>query len=173
MNEIWQIVEPYIFELLKNSTLCALVAAIIKIILNRSAKKIMTLYDTDVLASKVADKSAEKLAGKTIDIDISELVDDRLKKTFAVFESEFKRLSNELKAYKPLLIGIGSALMHLKMLTDDEREALGNAVKALDSSYILPDKQVITTIKLEPIAVEPPVYKPIQEQTQSSAVNFG
>ncbi len=63
---------------------------------------------------------------------------------------------------------MGEALTHLKMLTDEERAELVKAVKELDSEYDPPKKEVIATVKLEPIAIvdeTPPV--------KSDTVNFG
>ena len=61
-----------------------------------------------------------------------------------------------------------TALAHLKMLTDEERAELIKAVQELDSEYKPPEKEVIATVKLEPIEISEPTV-----QDKANTVNFG
>ena len=147
MNEIWNAVEPYILTLVGALGGGSIIAIIARIICSRIINKASAAYDINALTSKIADK----LGGKTIDIDITSIVEKRLKEISEKLSAQVKTVADETNSYKPLLVCIGMALSHLKMLTDDERAELIKAVQELDSEYMPPEKEVITTIKLEPI----------------------
>lgn len=147
MNEIWQTVEPYILTVVGALGGGSIIYVIARILLGRLINKASSVYDINAIANKVADK----LGGKTIDIDITSIVEKRLKEISEKLSDQVKTVADETNSYKPLLACIGMALSHLKMLTDDERAELIKAVQELDSEYVPPEKEVITTIKLEPI----------------------
>ena len=65
------------------------------------------------------------------------------------------KVADETNSYKHLLALIGAALTHLKMLTDDERQALTKAVQELDASFKPIERDVVATVKLEPIEIKP------------------
>lgn len=70
MNEIWNTVEPYILTLVGALGGGSIIAIIARIICSRIINKASAAYDINALTSKIADK----LGGKTIDIDISSVV---------------------------------------------------------------------------------------------------
>lgn len=169
MNEVWNIVEPYILTVLGALGGGSIIAVIARIVCKRIIDKAIEVYDLNNLATKVADK----LGGKTIDIDITSIVEKRLKEISDKLAAEVGKVADETNSYKRLLALIGEALTHLKMLTDEERAELIKAVKELDADYKPPEKEVIATVKLEPISTESVAYKPIQEHMESTAVNLG
>ena len=124
----------------------------------------MAVYDINAIANKVADR----LGGKTIDIDITSIVEKRLKEISDLLSAQVKTVADETNSYKHLLALIGEALAHLKMLTDEERAELIKAVRELDSEYNPPEKEVIATVKLEPIEISEPTV-----QDKANTVNFG
>lgn len=151
MNEIWNTVEPYILTLVGALGGGSIIAIIARIICSRIINKASAAYDINALTSKIADK----LGGKTIDIDISSVVEKRLSEIAAALAAQVGKVAEETNSYKHLLALIGAALTHLKMLTDDERQALTKAVQELDASFKPIERDVVATVKLEPIEIKP------------------
>ncbi|MDE7406487.1 MAG: hypothetical protein K2M89_06415 [Clostridiales bacterium] len=164
MNTIWNIVEPYVLALGSFVTGGGLIAFIAAFVCKRITNKASAAYDIQALAKQIADK----LGGKTIEVDITSIVEKRLKEISNKLAAQVGKVADETNSYKPLLVCIGTALAHLKMLTDDERAALIAAVRELDKEYVPPAKEVIATIKLEPISVaSPPASDNSQERSQT------
>lgn len=163
MNEIWNTVEPYILTLVGALGGGSIIAIIARIICSRIINKASAAYDMNALTSKIADK----LGGKTIDIDISSVVEKRLSEIAAALAAQVSKVAEETNSYKHLLALIGEALTHLKMLTDAERAELIKAVQELDGEYKPPEKELVATIKLEPITLAR------AEEEQTDKVNFG
>lgn len=163
MNEIWNTVEPYILTLVGALGGGSIIAIIARIICSRIINKASAAYDINALTSKIADK----LGGKTIDIDISFVVEKRLSEIAAALAAQVGKVAEETNSYKHLLALIGAALTHLKMLTDAERAELIKAVQELDGEYKPPEKELVATIKLEPITLAQ------AEDEQTDKVNFG
>ncbi len=163
MNEIWNTVEPYILTLVGALGGGSIIAIIARIICSRIINKASAAYDINALTSKIADK----LGGKTIDVDISSVVEKRLSEIAAALAAQVGKVAEETNSYKHLLALIGEALTHLKMLTDAERAELIKAVQELDGEYKPPEKELVATIKLEPITLAQ------AEDEQTDKVNFG
>lgn len=163
MNEVWNMVEPYILTLVGALGGGSIIGIIARIICSRIINKASAAYDMNALTSKIADK----LGGKTIDIDISSVVEKRLSEIAAALAAQVGKVAEETNSYKHLLALIGEALTHLKMLTDSERAELIKAVQELDGEYKPPEKELVATIKLEPITLER------AEEEQTNKVNFG
>lgn len=164
MNNIWNIVEPYILTVL--GVLCggSVVGIIARIICKRLIDKAGAAYSLNDFAAKVADK----LGGKTLNVDMTAIVEKRLKEISDALSVQVKSVADETNSYKHLLALMGEALAHLKMLTDEERAELVKAVRELDSEYKPPEKEVIATVKLEPINLTEP-----HTQDKAETVNFG
>lgn len=158
MNEIWNIIEPYILTVIGALGGGSIIAVIARIICTRLINKASQVYDVN----KIADKVADKLGGKTIDVDITSIVEKRLKEISAELAAKVGTVAEETNSYKHLLALIGEALTHLKMLTDDERAELVKAIKELDEEFVPKEKEVIATVKLEPITLD---SKPAEQTT--------
>ncbi len=171
MNEIWNIVEPYIMAIIGALGGGSIIAVIARIICGRIINKASQAYDVNAIADKVANK----LGGKTIDIDITSIVEKRLKEISAALADQVGKVAEETNSYKHLLALIGEALTHLKMLTDDERADLTDAVKELDSSFKPIEKEVISTVRLEPIelSTEPTDEEMVNIVNMANTINFG
>ena len=165
MNEIWNIAEPYILAILGALGGGSIIYIIARVLIGQFINKASAVYDIKAIANQVADK----LGGKTIDIDITSIVEKRLNEISAKLSDEVGKVAEETNSYKHLLALIGGALTHLKMLSDKEREELTKAINELDSSFVPPEKEIIATVKLEPI---PTVEQPA-ESTAADTVNFG
>lgn len=147
MNEIWTIVEPYVLSILGVLGGSSIVAVIARMICVRLINKAGQVYDVNALAKKVADL----LGGKTIDVDITTLTEKKLQEVCNELSARVGDVELSTNSYKHLLALIGAAISHLKMLSEEEREALAAAIKELDSQYEPPKKEVIATVKLEPL----------------------
>lgn len=159
MNAIWEILKPYILYIAGSITSGGIITLIAVFICKRIIAKASAAYNHNELAAKVADK----LGGKTIEVDITSIVEKRLKEISDKLAAQVGKVADETNSYKHLLALIGAALTHLKMLTDEEREELAKAINELDSSFVPPEKEVVATVKLEPIAVaEPPASDKLQ-----------
>ena len=163
MNEIWNTVEPYILTLVGALGGGSIIAIIARIICSRIINKASAAYDINALTSKIADK----LGGKTIDVDISSVVEKRLSEIAAALAAQVGQVAEETNSYKHLLALIGEALTHLKMMTYAESAELIKAVQELDGEYKPPEKELVATIKLEPITLAQ------AEDEQTDKVNFG
>ena len=164
MNEIWQTVEPYILTIVGALGGGSIIYVIARILLGRLINKASAVYDINAIANKVADK----LGGKTFNVDITSIVEKRLKEISEKLSAQVKTVADGTNSYKHLLVLVGTALAHLKMLTDEERAELIKAVQELDSEYKPPEKEVIATVKLEPIEISEPTV-----QDKANTVNFG
>ncbi|MCH5165657.1 MAG: hypothetical protein J1G01_04580 [Clostridiales bacterium] len=166
MNEIWQTVQPYILTIVGALGGGFIIYVIARILLGQLINKASSVYDVDAIAKKVADK----LGGKTINVDITSIVEKRLKEISDVLSEKVKVVADETNSYKHLLALIGEALTHLKMLTDDERTELVKAIQELDGEYKPPEKEVIATVKLNPITLSETADA---EPSPKNTVNFG
>lgn len=151
MQQIWQAVEPYAMTVIGalggGTVIYALARMLLGKLLNRFAQK----YDTNDMANKVADK----LAGKTLNVDVTAVAEKKLDKIDKKLSKEIAQIHDETAAYKHLLALIGGAMTKLKAITPDERTALTEAITALESDYTPPMPAEIVTIKLEPIEIAP------------------
>lgn len=164
MNNIWNIVEPYIISAVKALLEGTALVLIIRLLIKQFLTKASSVYDINAIANKVADK----LGGKTINIDMAPLVDKRITESNGNIERAVKQNTDEINSIKRMLASIGVALSHLKMLTDDERAALIANSQELGNTYVPPAKEVIATVKLEPIPVaSQPTSANSQERSQT------
>ncbi len=151
MQQIWQAVEPYAMTVIGalggGTVIYALARMLLGKLLNRFAQK----YDTNDMANKVADK----LAGKTLNVDVTAVAEKKLDKIDEKLSKEVAQIHDETAAYKHLLALIGGAMSKLKAITPDERTALTEAITALERDYTPPTPAEIVTVKLEPIEIAP------------------
>lgn len=164
MNELWQTAEPYILTIVGAFGGGSIIYLLARVLLGQLIARAATIYDVNSIANKVADK----LGGKTIDVDITSLVDSKLRAATNLLSSDVNKVVAETNSYKRLLVLIGAALTHLKMLTAEERAALVAAVNELDNTYVPPEREVVATVKLESIPVH---TKPASEDSQN--INLG
>lgn len=164
MNEIWNVVEPYVISALKALLEGTALVLILRLLIKQFLTKASTIYDVNLISNKVADK----LGGKTINVDVTAVTEKRLSETTAILHKDVKTIADEVNSFKRLLVCIGKSLTYLKALSDDDRAELETAIKDLDDCYIPPDKEVIATVKLEPITLNEPSVS-----AATDTVNFG
>jgi hypothetical protein len=112
MQQIWQAVEPYAMTVIGalggGTVIYALARMLLGKLLNRFAQK----YDTNDMANKVADK----LAGKTLNVDVTAVAEKKLDKIDKKLSKEVAQIHDETAAYKHLLALIGGAMSKLRRL---------------------------------------------------------
>lgn len=165
INAIWQIVEPWVTVVLAAVSAVVSICITVKARLKKWNFSLMESYDPREIASRVADK----LSGKTLNIDVTAVTEKKLDKIEQKLNKRVETICETIAAYSHILARIGAAVAKFKSLTDEERQELQEAVKALDKGYIPPEPEEIITVKLEPIAIDTPV----EDAESESVINFG
>lgn len=151
MNEIWTMIEPYVMGVLGTLGGGTIIYILARVLIGKLINKASKAYDVSQLADAVTDK----LAGKTINIDVTAVTERKLEKINKGLSDKVQSITAELNAQKLLLARIGDAVAHFKALSDDELTRLRDAIKAVDCDYTPPEPpEPIATVKLEPIALE-------------------
>lgn len=172
INAIWQTVEPYVMAIIGalagGTGIYALVRSFIGKWVNSFGKK----YDMDDMAQKVADK----LAGKSLNIDVTAVTEKRLDKIEKALSKQVKAVSETTDSYKHLLALMAGAVSKFKAVTDEERTALTEAIQTIEKGYKPPEPEEIITVSLKPIEIElegknEDTDPPLQEE--ESLINFG
>lgn len=168
MDYVWELISPYVAALGGASGVGIIIYAILRLLfsklLNKNNAMLSSTFNVDVLSQKVADK----LAGKTLNIDITAVTEKALKKLAKELDEKIKKVEEATNAYKQILAEIGKAVSKLKALNKDEIEALASAIKAIEKDYIPRENDEPMTILLEPVVLENK-----KEQKETSTVNFG
>ncbi len=165
INAIWQIVEPWVTVVLAAVSAVVSICITVKARLKKWNFSLMERYDPREIASSVADK----LSGKTLNIDVTAVTEKKLDKIEQKLNKRVETICETIAAYSHILARIGAAVAKFKSLTDEERQELQEAVKALDKGYIPPEPEEIITVKLEPIAIDTPA----EDAESESVINFG
>lgn len=161
INTIWAAIEPFVSAIAGTAAGGTIVGLICRLLQG----KLLRQLDAD----GIADKVANRLAGKTLDVDVTAITEKKLDKISTALNKRVEKIQEETAAYKPLLVQIGKGIMHLKSLSSEEKESLQKAIAALDCDYIPPEPDRIVTVKLQPIVVEEQVEEMQQEQ---GLINF-
>lgn len=161
INTIWAAIEPYITGIAGTATGGLIVGIICRLLQGKLLRRL------DV--GDIADKVAGKLAGKTLNIDVTAVTERKLDKIAAKLDKKVEAVTDQVAAYKLLLALIGGALVHLKSLSTEERQALQEAITALNADYAPPAPEQVATVKLEPIALEGKT----EEEEAAGLINFG
>jgi nitrogen regulatory protein PII-like uncharacterized protein len=168
INQIWQTVEPWIMAIVGALAGGTGVFALVRAFVGKWINKFGAKYDTEIMAGKVA----EKLAGKTVNIDVTAVAEKKLDKITKTLDKRIADVEKAAYAYKHILALIAGAVSRFKALTDEERKDFADAIKAIEKDYTPPQPEPIATVKLAPIELE---FKTDETQLQEeeSLINFG
>lgn len=154
MNEVWEMIAPYIAALGGATGAGTIIYVIIRLLLTKiTSKNTQTLdgmFNVDALSQKVA----EKMAGKTLNIDVTAVTEKALKKLSKQLDVKITAVEDATNSYKHLLALIGGALSKLKALSPEEVKELTEAIQALESGYTPPDPEETMTVVLEPLTLD-------------------
>lgn len=165
INQIWEVIAPYIMTVVGALGSGTVVFAVVRSLVGGFVKKFSAKYDVNDMADKVAGR----LAGKTLNIDVTAITEKRLDKIDKRLSKQVEELSKQTTDYKHLLALIGGAVAHFKALPEEEKTALTEAITALEHDYIPPEPEQITTVKLEPIVLEDTA----EEEAEVGRANIG
>lgn len=167
INMIWNAIEPWVTVVLAALSAAVSIILTAKTWLGKWNVRLMERYNTNDVASKVA----EQLSGKTLNIDVTAVAEKKLDKIEQKLNKKVEAIYETISTYSRILAQIGAGVAKFKSLTAEERQALIDSVKALDSGYTPPEPEQVITVKLEPISVTPPESEPVEED--ASIINFG
>lgn len=175
MDYVWEIIQPYVLAViafLSGSGITAVILrAVVKKLFTKNSEKLEQAYNTE----KVAQKTAEKLAGKTLNIDVTAVTEKALKKVAEKLDVRVEKVEEATNALKAILVAIAKGIIKLKALTDEEKAELASAIALLEANYKPPTNNEIMTVKLAPITLPEDDTDEEEEQPAAtdSGVNFG
>jgi len=169
INQIWQTVEPWIMAIVGALAGGTGVFALVRAFVGKWINKFGAKYDTEIMAGKVA----EKLAGKTIDVDVTAITEKKLGKISNTLDKSIAEVEKATNAYKHILALIAGAVSRFKALTDEERKEFTDAIKAIEKDYTPPQPEPIATVKLAPIELEFKTDETQAAEDEESLINFG
>ena len=175
MDYVWELIQPYVLAVLAFLSGSGITAVILRAVVKKLFTKNSTTLEQAYNTEKVAQKTAEKLAGKTLNIDVTTVTEKALKKVAEKLDVRVEKVEDATNALKAILVAIAKGIIKLKALTDEERAELANAIALLEANYKPPTDDEVMTVKLAPISL-PEDDAEEEEETPAapdSGVNFG
>lgn len=173
MDYVWELIQPYVLAViafLSGSGITAVILrAVVKKLFTKNSEKLEQAYNTE----KVAQKTAEKLAGKTLNIDVTAVTEKALKKVAEKLDIRVEKVEEATNALKAILVAIAKGIIKLKALTDDEKAELASAIALLENGYRPPAQNEVMTVKLAPIELPEDTEDEEEQPATDSGVNFG
>lgn len=167
MDYAWELVAPWVAALGGAGS----IGTILYLIARRLMGKILTrnnaLLDNTFNIDTVSVKVAERLAGKTLNIDVTAVTERALKRLAKELDARIEKIETATNSLKRILAPIGKGVIKLKALTSEEVNELASAIKALENEYQPPAENEVMTVVLQPVA--------LMEETEEAApagVNF-
>lgn len=174
MDYVWTIIEPYVRLVLEAIIMGVNIFIIIRSYTKRTFNKNFTLLNSTYNVDTFSQRVAEKLAGKTLNIDVTAVTEKSLKKTARALDERIEKVESAVGALARILIAIAKAQIKLKALNDDERGELASAISLLEKGYKPPEADEIMTVQLTPIELNQEPIEIDEEPTDTDGgVNFG
>lgn len=175
MDYVWEMIQPYVAAILAALGSGGIITLIVRAIVNKILRKNNAMLDATYNTDRVSQLVAEKLAGKTLNIDVTAVTERSLKKIDDKIGARVEKVENATNSLALILVAIAKANIKLKALTDDERAELANAIAELEKGYKPPEKSEAITVRLTPIALndDPTNDEPNEESDSDGGVNFG
>ncbi len=173
MDYVWELIQPYVLAViafLSGSGITAVILrAVVKKLFTKNSEKLEQAYNTE----KVAQKTAEKLAGKTLNIDVTAVIEKVLKKVAEKLDIRVEKVEEATNALKAILVAIAKGIIKLKALTDDEKAELASAIALLEAGYRPPTDNEVMTVQLAPISLPEDTEHEEEPPATDNGVNFG
>lgn len=175
MDYVWEIIQPYVLAVIAFLSGSGIVAVILRAVVKKLFTKNSATLEEAYNTEKVAQKVAEKLAGKTLNIDVTAVTEKALKKTAEKLDVRVEKVEVATNALKAILVAIAKGTIKLKALTDEEKTELASAIAQLEANYKPPTDNEIMTVKLAPISLPEDDADEEEEKpaAHDSGVNFG
>lgn len=175
MDQIWELIAPYVAAIGGATGFGAIVWGFVVLVAKRFTQKWGEFLDTKYSVNQMATAVADKLAGKTLNIDVTAVTEKALKKTAAALGEQVQRVEETGEWLKMILVPMAKAMARFKALTDDEKGELAIAIQRLTGNMKTPADDEVMTVMLQPLSVES-----VSEQTDvdvgaagGDGVNFG
>lgn len=175
MDYVWEIIQPYVMAVIAFLSGGGAIAIILRTMfikmLNRNSTMLAKTYNVE----QICDLVVKRLAGKTMNIDVTAVTERALRKTTQQLDTRIDRAENIANAHTAVLVAIAKGMLRLKALSDEERNELATAVQQLEKGYKLPEVAEVMTVKLEPIELKQDDESEEQdnEDEDGNGVNFG
>lgn len=174
MDYVWELIQPWITAILAALGSGGIITLIVRAIVNKIWRKNNAMLDATYNADAVSQRVAEKLAGKTLNIDVTAVTEKALKKTTRELDARIEKSEEIANSHTAILIAMAKGIIKLKALTDEEKTELASAVAQLEKGYKPPEADQIMTVRLTPITLPDDTEEPNDEPSESgSGVNFG
>lgn len=174
MDYVWGIIEPYVRAILEAIIIGVNIFIIIRSYTKKTFNKNFSLLNDTYNVDTFSQRVAEKLAGKTLNIDVTAVTEKSLKKTAQALDKRIEKVEDAVGAVAPILIAIAKAQIKLKALSDDERSELASAISLLEKGYKPPEADEVMTVMLTPIELNQEPVEIGEEPTDTDGgVNFG
>ncbi len=174
MDYVWELIQPWITAILAALGSGGIITLIVRAIVNKILRKNNAMLDATYNTDRVSQLVAEKLAGKTLNIDVTAVTEKSLKKTARVLDERVEKVENAVGSLSAILIAIAKAQIKLKALTEAERIELASAISLLEKGYKPPEADEIMTVQLTPIELNQEPIGIVEEPTRTDGgVNFG
>lgn len=171
MDYVWEIVQPWVTAIVAALGGSGVVYAIVRALIGKVLRKNNAMLDANYNADKVSQLTAEKLAGKTLNIDVTAVTEKALKKTAKQLDERVEKVEDIANSLKGILAAIGKGIIKLKALSKEEVAELAAAIKELENGYKPPEKDEVMTVMLEPLVVSDD--KRYEDGSSNSGLNFG
>lgn len=174
MDYVWELIQPWITAILAALGSGGIITLIVRTIVNKILRKNNAMLDATYNTDRVSQLVAEKLAGKTLNIDVTAVTEKSLKKTARALDERVEKVENAVGSLSAILIAIAKAQIKLKALTEAERIELASAIGLLEKGYKPPEADEIMTVQLTPIELNQEPIGIVEEPTRTDGgVNFG
>lgn len=174
MDYVWEIIEPYVRLVIEAIIMGVNIFIIIRTYTKKTFNKNFSLLNATYNVDTFSQRVAERLAGKTMNIDVTAVTEKALKKTTRELDERVVKVEDAANSLKGVLIAMAKGIIKLKALSEDEKTELASAIKTLEKNYKPPEADEIMTVRLTPIELhqEPEADAPSDEKIDSG-VNFG
>lgn len=171
MDQIWELIAPYVAAIGGATGFGAVVWGFVVLVAKKFTKKWGEFLDTKYSVSQMATAVADKLAGKTLNIDVTAVTEKALKKTAVALGERVQRVEETCEWLKMILVPMAKAMARFKALTDDEKEELTVAIQKLTGNMKKTIGDEVMTVMLQPLSIE---YEPKETDVEPiTTVNFG
>lgn len=167
MDYVWELIAPYVAGILGTAGGGTIIYILVRLFMGKVFKRNSAMLTSTFNTDQIAQNVAEKLAGKTVNIDVTAVTEKALKKTSKQLDERVEKVENATKALKDILVAIAKGIIKLKALSDEEKEELASAIKTLEKGYVPPEEDQPMTVLLQPV-----VLPEDTEEEESAGVNF-
>lgn len=174
MEYVWEIIEPYVRLVIEAIIMGVNIFIIIRTYTKKTFNKNFSLLNATYNVDTFSQRVAEKLAGKTMNIDVTAVTEKALKKTAHELDERVVKVEDAANSLKGVLIAMAKGIIKLKALSEDEKTELASAIKTLEKNYKPPEADEIMTVRLTPIELhQEPDADASSDESTDSGVNFG